>query len=202
MEFALSDLLIRALLPDPGLRLSLVDARHTVAQAMVRHQLRAGAAVPLGRALMGAVLLLHQRPKSERLTLQFRYGPLRGLVADAYADGSLRLRSCAHDSVSLEDMDRLAHAGLGRQGVVGTVREMEGGRLEQGKPTCSVTIETLNLPSSVVKGAGTQVGSDASPSDEEEQNLNFERKELAFSAFPTTIPTPLMRWLERFVIFL
>ena len=131
----MSDLLIRALLPDPGLRLSIVDARRTVAESMARHQLRAGAAVPLGRALMGAALLLHQRPKSERLTLQFSSkGPLRGLVADAFKDGSVR--GYVHVPTirfPLEDMDRLAHAGLGRQGVVGTVREMEGGRLEQGQ---------------------------------------------------------------------
>jgi len=181
LEFALSDLLIRALLPDPGLRLSLVDARHTVAQAMVRHQLRAGAAVPLGRALMGAVLLLHQRPKSERLTLQFSSkGPLRGLVADAYADGSLR--GYVHVPTirfPLEDMDRLAHAGLGRQGVVGTVREMEGGRLEQGQTELATGGIDRDLELAIERSEGERsaFGLEVTlrASDEEEQDLNVVR---------------------------
>lgn len=131
----MSDRLIRALLPDQGLRLAVIDARETVASAILRHQLRAGAAVPLGRALMGAMLLLHQKPKSDRFTLQFQSeGPLRGLVADAYADGSLRgYVHVPSIRFPVEDMARLSHAALGRRGIVSLIREMEGGRQEQGQ---------------------------------------------------------------------
>lgn len=175
----MSDRLIRALLPDPGLRLSVVDGRRSVAEAIVRHQLRAGAAVPLGRALMGAVLLLHQRPKSERLTLQFSsQGPLRGLVADAYGDGAVR--AYVHVPTirfPLEDMDRLAHAGLGRHGVVSTVREMEGGRLEQGQTDLATggvdrDLEVVIERSEGERSAfGLEVALRAKDEDEEQLNV-------------------------------
>ena len=87
----MSGSLYRLLLPDPGLRLFVVEGRSAVEEARTRHQLTAGSTLPLGRALMGASLLAWDAKSGHRITLQFKsQGPIGGVVADARPDGSVR----------------------------------------------------------------------------------------------------------------
>jgi molecular chaperone Hsp33 len=68
------------------------------------------------------------------VTLQFRAeGPLGGLVADADPEGNLR-GYVHHPTLQfpLEDVQRLAHAGLGSRGVLNCVRQ-RGGHQVQGQ---------------------------------------------------------------------
>ena len=90
-DSAMSGSLYRLLLPDPGLRLFVVEGRSAVEEARARHQLTAGSTLPLGRALMGASLLAWDAKSGHRITLQFKsQGPIGGVVADARPDGSVR----------------------------------------------------------------------------------------------------------------
>ena len=121
--------LYRVLLPDPGLRLFVVEGKAVVEEAVERHQLSAGSAVPLGRALLAASLLAWDAKSGNRITLQFKSkGPIGAVVADAHPDGSVRgYVHVPQIQFPLADVQRLAHAALGNRGAAQLVRDTEGG---------------------------------------------------------------------------
>jgi len=121
--------LYRVLLPDPGLRLFVAEGRSVVAEAIERHQLTAGSALPLGRALLGASLLAWDAKSAHRITLQFKSkGPIGGVVADAQPDGSVRgYVHVPQIQFPIDDVQRLAHAALGSRGAAQLVRQTESG---------------------------------------------------------------------------
>ena len=126
----MSGSLFRALLPDPGLRLFVIEAGDVVTEAIQRHQLTPASAVPLGRTLMASALLAWDAKSGHRVTLQFRSkGPIGGVVADAQPDGAVRgYVHVPQIAFPLGDVQRLAHAALGNRGAVQVIREGEGGR--------------------------------------------------------------------------
>ena len=125
----MSGSLYRLLLPDPGLRLFVVEGRSAVDEARTRHQLTAGSTLPLGRALMGASLLAWDAKSGHRITLQFKsQGPIGGVVADARPDGSVRgYVHVPQLAFPIADVPRIAHAALGNRGAAQLVRETESG---------------------------------------------------------------------------
>jgi molecular chaperone Hsp33 len=125
----MSGTLYRILLPDPGLRLFVAEARDVVAEAADRHQLTAGSALPLGRALLAASLVAWDAKGGHRITLQFKStGPIGAVVADAHPDGSLRgYVNVPQIQFPVDDVQRLAHAALGNRGAAQLVRETQDG---------------------------------------------------------------------------
>ncbi|MDE0883673.1 MAG: Hsp33 family molecular chaperone HslO [Myxococcota bacterium] len=125
----MSGTLYRILLPDPGLRLFIAEARDVVAEAADRHQLTAGSVVPLGRAMLAASLIAWDTKSGHRITLQFKsQGPIGAVVADAHPDGSVRgYVNVPQIQFPVEDVQRLAHAALGNRGGSQLVRETQDG---------------------------------------------------------------------------
>ncbi len=125
----MSGSLYRVLLPDPGLRLFVVEGKAVVDDARERHQLTAGSTVPLGRALLAASLLAWDTKSGNRITLQFKSkGPIGAVVADAHPDGSVRgYVNVPQIQFPLADVQRLAHAALGHRGAAQLVRDTEAG---------------------------------------------------------------------------
>lgn len=76
-----------------GIRIVAADTTQLVADARERHGTAPTATAALGRTLTAALLLSHVvlKDRRDRITIRFRGdGPLRGIIADAGLDGSVR----------------------------------------------------------------------------------------------------------------
>jgi molecular chaperone Hsp33 len=83
--------LVRALLPEPNLTVSLVVVTDVAREAERRHHLKPVSALLLAQALAGGALLASLQKGERRVNLQLEVdGPLRGLLVDAGTQGELR----------------------------------------------------------------------------------------------------------------
>jgi len=107
------DQLRRAIKSDFSLRVIAAVTTDLVVEACSRHALRGVEAVALGRALTaGCLLTTLTKYQGERLRLELRgSGPLRGILVDARADGTIR--GCLQRHLTPEEHERLS-AGTGR----------------------------------------------------------------------------------------
>jgi molecular chaperone Hsp33 len=131
------DLLVRAIARGPELRIVAAVTTRLVGEAARRHATSAPATVALGRALTSSLLLATMAKGDERVTLQLvGDGPLRGLTADASADGSARgyvREPAALAPTGPPDQSPRLQALVGRQGVVNVVRDLGLRELYQGQ---------------------------------------------------------------------
>src|SRR5687768_5325029 len=88
---AMSDLLVRAIDHDAGLRILSAVTTDLARDAAARHQATGLGACALGRTLTSVILLATLTKGGERVTLQLQGdGPMGGVVADATDDGGVR----------------------------------------------------------------------------------------------------------------
>lgn len=121
------DRLLRATLPENGLRILFVQATDAAKHAAQIHACLPSAGHVLGQALVGAALLGGLGKGEQRVSLQLEgRGPMRGLFTEGSADGSVRgwPRESLVDFPDL-DSNELTHS-IGA-GYLSVLREMAGG---------------------------------------------------------------------------
>ena len=124
---AMSDLLIRAIHRTLNVRIVAAISTEVCKDAARRHRATPASACALGRGLLGAYLLATLTRGGERVTIQIQAnGPLRGLTADAYDDGSIRGYPLVPEACPTAKMDRRQRMAdlIGRDGVVNVVRDV------------------------------------------------------------------------------
>jgi molecular chaperone Hsp33 len=120
-----SDLLIRAIDRDAGLRVIAAVTTDLAREAAGRHGAQGIGACALGRALTSSLLLATLTKGGERVTLQIEGdGPIGGITADANDEGDVRgyLHHVDAARQHCEGRCRVVEA-LGRSGVVNVVRD-------------------------------------------------------------------------------
>ncbi len=117
--------LVRALLPEPNLTVTVVVVTEVAREAERRHRLKPVSAVLLGQALAGGALLASLQKGDRRVNLQLEVdGPLRGLFVDAGTQGELRgyVKNGLLD-VELGAGDFRWRAALGNKGFLSVLRD-------------------------------------------------------------------------------
>jgi molecular chaperone Hsp33 len=121
------DHLAVAELPRSGLQVVAAVTTNVCEEARRRHQCATTAAEVLSEAMTAAVLLAATVEAADRLTLQWLgNGPVRGVIADATSDGTVR-GYVQNATVRFHGSGGRV-AALGSGGVLNAVRELDGRR--------------------------------------------------------------------------
>lgn len=137
------DVLLKVLLPDVSLRASVVSCVGVCREAKAKHQLREVAAQLLAQGIVGATLMAGALKGDGRVNLQVECdGPVRGLLVDAGADGSVRgyVKNPLVD-VELAEGPFQWRAALGNSGFLSVLRPQPDGEYYRS----SVELTELDL---------------------------------------------------------
>ncbi len=128
------DRLVRGLLPSQGLRAVHVRVTDTARIARALHGLYPAAAHLFAEAMASALLLASLQKERSRVNLQLECdGPLRGLFADADAEGNVRgYVKGPHVHFPGLPADG-ARAALGGSGFLSVLRDLGGGNFYRGQ---------------------------------------------------------------------
>lgn len=120
------DSVVHGMAADGGLRGICVTSTHTVEEARKRHDLWATAAAALGRTISATAMLGAMLKGEERLAVQIICdGPLRGLHADADANGNVRgYTRNPHVDLDLNSQGKLDVAGAVGKGMLYVTRDL------------------------------------------------------------------------------
>ena len=126
VEVSEQDLLLRAIVRDKDLRVSVVIATGAVREAARRHGTRPGATAALGRGLTSGLLLATLTKGNERVTVQIAGdGPVGKIIVDATNEGDVRGYVVAPEAGAELPDGRIRLADIvGRSGVVNIVRDL------------------------------------------------------------------------------
>lgn len=122
----MSDVIIRCIDRDAGLRVIFASTTQLVREAVRRHKAAGLGACALGRGLTSSLLLATLTKGGERVTVQIRGdGPLGGLVVDATDEGDVR-GYLIHPEAATRPVEGrgLVSRVLGRSGIVNVMRDL------------------------------------------------------------------------------
>lgn len=124
----MSDTVVRALLQDSNLKVSLVMLTGVAREGRRRHGLRAASASLFAQGLVGGALMASLQKGDARINLQLECdGPMRGFFVDAGAGGDLRGYVKNPDAdVELAEGVFQWRAALGNSGFISVLRDMGG----------------------------------------------------------------------------
>ncbi len=124
----MADAVVRALVPQAGLKVSVVVATELAREARQRHGLAPAAAVLFAQGLAAGGLLASLQKEEARINLQLECdGPLRGFFVDASVSGAVRgyVKNPAAD-VALASGRFQWRGLLGNQGFISVLKESGG----------------------------------------------------------------------------
>lgn len=138
-----TDGVVRGLIDEARLKVSVVVCTEAVREGARRHGLGAVSAALLGQGVAGGLLLASLQKESTRLNLQVEVdGPLRGLFVDAGSDGDVRgYVKSPHLEVELGEGPFRWRAALGNSGFLSVLRDLGRGEFYRS----SVELEHLDL---------------------------------------------------------
>jgi molecular chaperone Hsp33 len=124
----MADSLLRALLNEPNLKLSIAVTTDVARDARRRHQLKSASASLFAQGLTGTALMASLQKGETRLNLQLECdGPLRGFFVDANTDGRVRGFVKNPDvEVELASGAFQWRAALGNSGFISVLRDIGG----------------------------------------------------------------------------
>jgi molecular chaperone Hsp33 len=124
----MSDSIVRALLQESSLKVSVVVGTQTARDGRRRHALKAAAASLFAQGLMGGVLMASLQKGETRINLQLECdGPMRGFFVDAAANGDIRGYVKNPDvDVELSEGVFQWRAALGNSGFISVLRDVGG----------------------------------------------------------------------------
>ncbi|MFO0594080.1 MAG: Hsp33 family molecular chaperone HslO [Myxococcaceae bacterium] len=124
----MSDSLVRALLDEPNLKVSVVMATETARDARQRHRLKQASASLLAQGVVGGALMASLQKGDTRINLQLECdGPFRGFFVDASTDGAVRGYVKNPDlEVELQAGVFQWRAALGNSGFISVLRDVGG----------------------------------------------------------------------------
>ena len=122
----MSDAVVRALLEQPNLKVSVVVVTEVAREARRRHGLASAAATLFGQGLAAGALLASLQKDESRINLQLECdGPLRGYFVDAAVNGALRgYVKNPHVEVELSEGEFQWRAALGNSGFISVLRDV------------------------------------------------------------------------------
>lgn len=124
----MSDSVVRALLSEKNLKVSVAVLTDVAREGRARHGLKTAAASLFAQGLAGAVLMASLQKGEARINLQLECdGPLRGFFVDAGAEGDLRgyVKNPGAE-VQLAEGVFQWRAALGNSGFISVLRDMGG----------------------------------------------------------------------------
>lgn len=124
----MADSLLRALLDEPNLKLSIAVTTDVSRDARRRHQLKSASASLFAQGLTGTALMASLQKGETRINLQLECdGPLRGFFVDASTDGKVR-GFVKNPDVELELSSGAFQwrAALGNSGFISVLRDIGG----------------------------------------------------------------------------
>lgn len=122
----MSDAVVRALLEQPNLKVSVVVVTEVAREARRRHALASAAATLFGQGLAAGALLASLQKDESRINLQLECdGPLRGYFVDAAVSGALRgYVKNPNVEVELSEGEFQWRAALGNGGFISVLRDV------------------------------------------------------------------------------
>lgn len=124
----MSDAVVRALLEDSNLKVSVAVCTEVAREGRRRHALKAAAASLFAQGLLGGVLMASLGKGESRVNLQLECdGPMRGFFVDAAAGGEVRgYVKNPHVDVELSEGVFQWRAALGNSGFISVLRDLGG----------------------------------------------------------------------------
>ncbi|HEY0880049.1 MAG TPA: Hsp33 family molecular chaperone HslO, partial [Archangium sp.] len=124
----MADSVVRALLTESNLKVSVAVLTGVAREGRARHGLKTAAAALFAQGLTGAALMASLQKGQARINVQLECdGPLRGFFVDAGADGDVRgyVKNPAAE-VQLAEGEFQWRAALGNSGFISVLRDMGG----------------------------------------------------------------------------
>lgn len=124
----MSDSVVRTLLEEPGLKVSVGVVTLAAREARQRHRLQSASASLLAQGLVGGALMASLQKGETRINLQLECdGPFRGFLVDAGANGELRGYAKNPDlDIELREGEFQWRAALGNSGFISVLRDIGG----------------------------------------------------------------------------
>jgi molecular chaperone Hsp33 len=124
----MSDSIVRALLQDSNLKVSVAVCTAAAREARRKHGLQAASASLFSQGLVGGVLMASLGKGDSRINLQLECdGPMRGFFVDAAASGDVRgYVKNPHVDVELSEGVFQWRAALGNAGFISVLRDLGG----------------------------------------------------------------------------
>lgn len=124
----MADSIVRALLQDSNLKVSVAVVTQTAREGRQRHQLKAASASLFAQGLVGGALMASLQKGDTRINLQLECdGPMRGFFVDAAASGEVRGYVKNPDvDVELAEGVFQWRAALGNSGFISVLRDVGG----------------------------------------------------------------------------
>jgi molecular chaperone Hsp33 len=124
----MADAIVRALLEDSNLKVSVAVLTETARDGRRRHHLKAASASLFAQGLLGGALMASLQKGESRINLQLECdGPMRGFFVDAAANGDVRgyVKNPDVDMVLSEGVFQW-RAALGNSGFISVLRDVGG----------------------------------------------------------------------------
>lgn len=124
----MADSIVRALLQDSNLKVSVAVLTHTAQEGRRKHHLKAASASLFAQGLLGGALMASLQKGDTRINLQLECdGPMRGFFVDAAANGDVRGYVKNPDvDVELAEGVFQWRAALGNSGFISVLRDVGG----------------------------------------------------------------------------
>lgn len=124
----MSDAIVRALLHQSNLKVSVAVMTQTAREGRRRHGLKAASASLFAQGMVGGALMASLQKGETRINLQLECdGPMRGFFVDAAANGDLRgYVKNPHVDVELSEGVFQWRAALGNSGFISVLRDVGG----------------------------------------------------------------------------
>lgn len=124
----MADAIVRALLQDSNLKVSVAVLTETAREGRARHHLKAASASLFAQGLVGGALMASLQKGETRINLQLECdGPMRGFFVDAAASGEIRGYVKNPDvDVELSEGVFQWRAALGNSGFISVLRDVGG----------------------------------------------------------------------------
>jgi molecular chaperone Hsp33 len=124
----MADSIVRALLQDSNLKVSVAVLTQTAQEGRRKHQLKAASASLFAQGLVGGALMASLQKGDTRINLQLECdGPMRGFFVDAAANGDVRGYVKNPDvDVELAEGVFQWRAALGNSGFISVLRDVGG----------------------------------------------------------------------------
>ena len=124
----MADTIVRTLLQDSNLKVSVAVLTQTARDGRQRHHLKAASASLFAQGLLGGALMASLQKGETRINLQLECdGPMRGFFVDAAAAGDIRGYVKNPDvDVELSEGVFQWRAALGNSGFISVLRDMGG----------------------------------------------------------------------------